>query len=262
MNECKISFVEVCIKNLNFPIKIGSKNKLDGVDTLANITIKAKIDVKKENEFKTQIPAIINNRCNYTGPRELSIKLISFIDSLNAKDIAVNFKFPFFYERASEGLNEKFLIKYPCSYSFKKTSLINFKQKYKVEVPIIAEQYRTIGIPNEFIELPAKIVVSIDSFEAIFFEDLIETVEDNIKNAGKYNLKTTIKDLLSFDNQNKRDLYIIENIKNDFYKKNYIKNCSVEFINRKISFTYSIKVSAEEKLAEKELENADVPLFV
>lgn len=261
MNEFKTNFIDVCIKDLSFPIKIGLKNSSDGTNTLANITVKAKVDAKKENKFKTKVPAIINNRSNYTGPRELSSKLISFIDSLNAKEINVNFKFPFFYERTS-GFNERFLIKYPCSYSFNKTSLINFKQNYKVEVPIIADQYWIIGLQNETVDIPAKIVVSIDSFDAIFFEDLIETVEHNISNVEKYNLKKTIKDLLSFDNQDNKQIYIIENIKKDLYKKNDIENCSVEFINRKIPFSYSIKVSEEKKFTAKEIKNVDVPLFI
>ena len=131
-----------------------------------------------------------------------------------------------------------------------------------MEVPIIADQYWIIGLQNETVDIPVKIVVSIDSFDAIFFEDLIETVEHNISNVGKYNLKNTIKDLLSFDNQDNKQIYIIENIKKDLYKKNDIENCSVEFINRKIPFTYSIKVSEEEKLTANEIKNVDVPLFI
>lgn len=262
MNEFKMSFIDVCIKDLSFPIKIGLKNSSDGINTLADMTVKSTIDRKMENDFKIQVPKIINDIQSYVGPRQLSSKLINFIDTLNAKSINIIFKFPFFYGKRLNELNEKFLVKYPCEYSFSKTSLINYKQTYKVEVPIIAEQYQLIGIPSESIDMPLKIIVEIESFEAIFIEDIIRIVEQNFYKTENHKLKDVIKDLLNIKNQSNTELDLIESIKKDLFKNNEIKNCSVEFNNQRIPYNYSIKVSAEENLVEKEIKNIEVPLFI
>lgn len=262
MNEFKINFIDVCIKDLSFPIKIGLKNSSEGINTLADMTVKSTIDRKMENDFKIQVPKIINDIQSYVGPRQLSSKLINFIDTLNAKSINIIFKFPFFYGKRLNELNEKFLVKYPCEYSFSKTSLINYKQTYKVEVPIIAEQYQLIGIPSESIDMPLKIIVEIESFEAIFIEDIIQIVEHNFYKTENHKLKDVIKDLLNLKNQSNAELDLIESIKKDLFKNNEIKNCSVEFNNQRIPYNYSIKVSTEENLVEKEIKNIEVPLFI
>lgn len=262
MNEFKMSFIDVCIKDLSFPIKIGLKNSSEGINTLADMTVKSTIDRKMENDFKIQVPKIINDIHSYVGPRQLSSKLINFIDTLNAKSINITFKFPFFYGKRLNELDEKFLVKYPCEYSFSKTSLINYKQTYKVEVPIIAEQYQLIGIPSESIDMPLKIIVEIESFEAVFIEDIIRIVEHNFYKTENHKLKDVIKDLLNLKNQSNAELDLIESIKKDLFKNNEIKNCSVEFNNQRIPYNYSIKVSAEENLVEKEIKNVEVPLFI
>ncbi|HMN24205.1 MAG: hypothetical protein IT276_04205 [Ignavibacteriaceae bacterium] len=262
MSEFKISLIDVCIKDLSFPIKIGLKNSSEGINTLADMTVRSTIDRKMENDFKIQVPKIINDIQSYVGPRQLSSKLINFIDTLNAKSINIIFKFPFFYGKKLNELNERFLVKYPCEYSFSKTSLINYKQTYKVEVPIIAEQYQLIGIPSESIDMPLKIIVEIESFEAIFIEDIIRTVEHNFYRTENHNLKDVIKGLLNLKNQSNVELDLIESIKKDLFNNNEIKNCSVEFNNQRIPYNYSIKVSAEDSLVEKEVKNIEVPLFI
>jgi hypothetical protein len=262
MNEVKTKFIDVCIKDLSFPIKIGLKNSSKGINTLADMTIKSTIDRRMENDFKIQVPKLINNIQSYVGPRQLSSKLISFINTLNAKSISITFKFPFFYGTKLNELNEKFLVKYPCEYSFSKTSLINYKQTYKTEVPVIAKQYLIPGIHSELIDMPIKIVVEIESFEAIFIEDIIKIVEQNFYRTENYKLKDVIKDLLSLNNHNNAELDLIESIKSDLFKNNEIENCSVEFNNQRIPYNYSIKVSAEENSVEEEIKNVEVPLFI
>ncbi len=262
MSEFKLNFIDVCIKDLDFPIKIGLKNNAEGINTIAEITVRASIDRRMENEFKIQVPKIINDTQNYVGSRQLSSRLINFIDTLNAKSINVIFKFPFFFGKRINELNEKFLIKYPCEYSFSKTSLISYKQTYKVEVPIIAEQYQLIGVPSESIDLPFKIIVEIESFEAIFIEDIIRTVEQNFYRTENYKLKDVIRDLLNLKNQSNVELNLIDSIKKDLYNNNEIKSCSVEFSNHRIPYNYSIKVSAEESLLGKEIKNKETQLFI
>src|SRR5690554_3301102 len=81
MSEGKRYFIKVSVNKLCFPIKIGLKSKLEGRETNAEISINAEIDKEFENEFEKNILEIINRRDEYTGPMQLSTKLINYIDS-------------------------------------------------------------------------------------------------------------------------------------------------------------------------------------
>jgi hypothetical protein len=206
-----------------------------------------------EAKFEKQVMEIINNKEGYIGPKQLSSSLINYINNLNAKSVNISFSFPFFYEKNLEGTINNVLVKYPCEYLLRKTALINYKQKYRVELPIIAEQYINPRIQEEIINIPAKIVVELEGFETFFIEDLIEIVDKNL------NKSESLLDILSIQNAG---LTLIENIESDLYRENDIEWCSVKLINRRVTHSYSVKLSGKDRAIENEKKYAEAYLFV
>jgi hypothetical protein len=258
MKESRRYFVDVIIRDLSIPIKIGLKNKAEGESTIATITIQAKIEKKTERRFEKQVMEIVNDK-RYIGPKQLGSALMNYINTLNAKAVNISFWYPFFYKNNLKGTKNSTLMKYKCEYILRKTSLINYKQKYKVELPIIAEQYIIPGIQKEIMDVPAKIVVEVEGFETIFIEDIIETINKNLIKREYYTLKESIQDIITLQNTG---LTLLENIESDLYRENDIEWCSVKLINRRIPYTYSLKVSGEDRVIEHEKKYADVHLFI
>jgi hypothetical protein len=259
MNKERINFIDVSIKNLQYPINIGLKKKAEGEQIIANINVQAKIEKKMEGRFESGVIEIISERNKYKGPKQLSSKLIDYLDKLKAASTIINFRYPFFYDRTIKGTNINTLIKYMCEYTIIKNTLKEFKQKYKVKLSIIADKYLIPGLKKEILDIPAKIVVEIEGFDTIFTEDIIEIVERGI-NKNEYNtLRESIKNILNPPNA---ELELIESIESELYKNNDIDSCSVKMINKKLPYDYSVEVSSEERSLEFEKKYAGSYLFI
>ncbi len=232
MEERKRHFISVCMNDIYYPMKVGLKSKTEGENTLSKIMIKAEIERKHSEEFKNRIIEIINDRNKYTGPMQLSDKLISFINTLDANSFIIKFRYPLFVEENFPSTNNKRLMRYYCEQTIIKNSLIKYKKLYKVEVPIIVE-YMIPGIQKDILEIPKKIVIEIDGFESIFAEDIIQIVENTLRNE--------ICDInIVRGNMN---LSMINKLQKELAKKYKNENCSVKVITKKLFYTYSEKLS-------------------
>jgi hypothetical protein len=225
-------FINVCISDLYYPMKVGVKSKAEGENTLVKIMIKAEIEIKHTEEFKTRILEIINDRSRYIGPIQLTNRLISFINTLNANSFVINFRYPLFIEENSPSTNKKRLMKYHCEQIIIKNSLIKYKKLFKVEVPIIVE-YIVPGIQRDILEIPKKIIVEIEGFENIFAEDIIEIVENA--------LRSEICDLTTV--KGNMNLSLLNKLQNELENKYKEENCCVKVISKKLFYTSSEKIS-------------------
>lgn len=224
------------IKDLLFPIKIGLRNRSEGMDTTARISVRAEIKNKIIPDFEDTVISVINDREKYIGPKELSQKIIKYLEDFETKSIEISFKFPFFYKKLKEPRNNM-LSNYACEYKVNSERLKEFQQSYKVEIPLIFDQYLIPGILKEVVEVPAKIIVDAGVNETIFIEDIIETVDWNMRKKEYFAIKDSIKKLFS---QESSEITLLKNIKNDLYKKNDIKWCRSAIVKNRMTYIYSM----------------------
>jgi len=236
MTEKERHFVTVGINNLCYPILIGQKSRLEGNNTLVRILVKADIENKFEPEFESRLDEIMSDRKSYSGPMQLISRLISYINSINSRKFIVNLRYPLFLAGRDSVWGNKHLQRYNCGLSVCKTSLINYKQSFKVEIPVVYEQFIIPGIQKEILNIPVKIVVGIEGFENIFAEDIIETVEEAIY-GNHYNLTSALS--------NDIKKYLLGKLSSKFFNQYNIDSCSVKLMTRKLSHRYSAEISAK-----------------
>lgn len=236
MTEKERQFVTVRISNLCYPIVIGQKSRLEGNNTFARILIKADIENKFEPEFESTVDEIINDRKRYSGPMQLISRLISYINSINSRKFIVSLKYPLFLEGRDSASGNKHLLCYNCEHSVSKTSLINYKQSFKVEIPAVIDEYIIPGIRKEILNIPVRIIVGIEGFENIFAEDIIETVEETIYSNNYHSIYASGNDI---------KMHILKKLSSKFFNQYNIDGCSVKLVTRKLSHRYSEEISAK-----------------
>ncbi|MCB0748008.1 MAG: GTP cyclohydrolase I FolE2 [Ignavibacteriae bacterium] len=254
MNENEKYFVTIGIRDLSYPINIGVKSRAEGVSTITNLTIQAEIEKQYETQVEEQIFNIINDRSNYIGPNQLSKLLMNYLKSLNANKLIINFKYPFFLEKTSPVSKQKQLMKYHCEFSVKKNIYREYKKQYKIEIPVVVEQFLVPGIQKDFLELPVKIVVETEGIETFFAEDIIQLIERNILDSNFINSHN--------ENGDNVKLLLIENIKNELFEKYNVEKCSVKVVNQKMLYSYSVQVSTETEQLKPEAEIEKEFLFI
>lgn len=236
MNKKYRNLVDVCLENLHIPIQIGKKSKVEGDSTITSISIKAKIANIFEDQFEQNVLDIINRTDRYIGPMQLSDNLISYLTSINARALHVEFNYPVFIQKKSSESNQKYLMKYNCKLEVVKTLLFYYTRKHTVEIPVIIREFMIPGIQKDILEIPVVITVEVQGFDIYFIEDIIELVEKQIK--GDYS------DSFSLQSENSK-LLLLERVENELSKEFDVDKCSAKIITRKQSYSYSTKLSDE-----------------
>lgn len=252
MKENEKYFVSISMNDLSYPIKIGIKSRAEGESTITNLTIKTEIEKGYEPQVENNVISIITDRKNYVGPIQLSNKLISYFKSINANKIFINFKYPFFMEKISPFNEQKQLMKYHCEFTVKKNSSDEYIKHYKIEIPIVIEEYFASGIQNEIMELPLKIVVETEGFESLFTEDIIQLVEKIVLESN----------IIGNPNGDDLKLLLVKKIKSELFEKCNVERCSVKIVNQKMLYSYSVEVTSEVEQKENELNYKNEFLFI
>ncbi|MFO7447948.1 MAG: hypothetical protein R6W90_16415 [Ignavibacteriaceae bacterium] len=242
MTEQHREFVNVCLYDLVCPITVGTKSKAAGESTLINIMVEAEIERKYEQDFGKNILEIVNNRDTYIGPMQLSTKIIAYINSINAGNFTIVFRYPVFLEKHRRGSASKYLAKYNCERIIKRTSLITYKKLFVVEIPVILEKHAS-GSTNNSPDVNNKILVKAEGFEPIFAEDIIEIVEDVTDNR--------IYEPQTAEGENIR-LKLSDEIKKRILDRLSCDNCTVKIISEKIQYSYSSVVTGKNEKKEED----------
>lgn len=253
MNNKNRNLVEVCIEGLSFPLQIGKKNKAEGDGTITNISIKTKIANIHEEHFEHDILNIINRRVNYTGPLQLTDRLISYLTSINARSIDIKFAYPLFLEKKFTAVNQKYLMEYNCRFEVQKNFLPFPTRKFTVEIPVIAKEYVIPGIQTDIFEIPVVVVVDVIGSDVYFMEDFVEIVEKKING--------TYSNLLDVLNEDTKPL-LLGKIEKEIYRVFNVEKCSVKMITRKVSYSYSVKLVDEPQVLRVNNEYETEHLFI
>lgn len=236
MVTVKKNLLEVCIEGLEFPLKVVKKSKTDGENTLVTISVRARIEQKFEEQFETDILGIICNSDDYVGLKQLSNKIISYLNSIDARSLDLIFSFPFFIEKYSRNTSQKHSMKYRCQLKVTKNSSFDYSKNYLVEIPVVLKEYLLPGIQKEILDIPAHFLIEMEVFDGYFLEDIIELVEYQFE-------RLNFSPLSIFDDNNRFSL--LEKLKNKLSEEFNTDKCTVKLITQKMLYSFSLGISAE-----------------
>ncbi len=243
MSAGETFFVDVCIDNYFFPIRVASKPNYEGEVTIIKVCVKAKIDDKYEKDFSDNILGIVNDTENYIGLDQLSTKIIAYLNSIDALTAKIDYHYPYFVKRNFSSSGNSFVEKLICTYSFEITTLFKCKKRYRVEIPVnyslvINKYFKTD------IDVPIKIVVEIDGLDTIFVEDIIDVVDNILFTEQDEFRSKNINE--RFDNSYDYRINLMEMIKNDLFKKYNFYSSSVKIIEQRNQYLRHSKISRKE----------------
>lgn len=236
MATVKKNLLEVCIEGLEFPLKVGKKSKTEGENTLVTISVSARIEKKFEEQFETDILGIICNSDDYVGLQQLANKIVSYLNSVDARSIDLIFSFPFFIEKCLRSTTQKHSMKYKCQFKVTKNSSLDYSRNYLVEIPVVLKEYLIPGIQKEILDIPANLQIEMEGFDVYFIEDIVELVENQFEMLNSSPLSI-------FDDNNRFTL--LEKLENKLSGEFNTDKCTVKLMTRKMLYSFSLGLSGE-----------------
>lgn len=213
----KSVFTTIKVDDISFPFILKNKSGLDEKMTIANIVLIAKVQKEYRIDFRKEVTNIINSCVSDWSLNKLLTLLLKYVNSIHALKAEIICKYPFFIFRQDRETEKGFLKKFTCTLSLKKQSLLKYKKKFCIEVPVIRKTYRVPGYESNIAEISTNLLVEMEGFETFNAEDIAETIEKYSRgNAENYTTR------------------LGANIKNELLAKYSVDNCTVKLVDRKI----------------------------
>jgi GTP cyclohydrolase IB len=252
MDNEKRFLVDVGMSNLPFPMKVASRNNKDGQQTVADISIQARIMHEFEARWIDKFIQILHNHRDRIGTSSLKTNILDYLKELEANAVTIDFEYPFFYEKLTPVSKEKCLVRYKCRYSVK-MSVANETPKatFQIKIPIITT-YPLSNKENKggvFGQL-SSIDVEVESDSEIYPEDIIEIVDRHAL-MPVYSFLTE-KDqeyvISVIHSKVKTSVEVIDEIKNEIAKNKKIDWYSVKATNFGMLHSYSTVIGTEKSM--------------
>ena len=251
MKNDKSFLVDVELNNLPFPIKVLSRDNNNGQQTIASISIVARIMHDFEAKWINKFIQILHNHRDTIGTKTMSKNIMEYFNSLNASMVKIDFNYPFFMEKTTPVSNEKCLVKYQCTYSEKKSTVMAPKILMKIEVPVITSYPEMSPIESRtlFGQL-SLVIVTVESAVEIYPESIIEIVEKNALSPVYSFLSEDDEASLiqKIHNNQKTSVEVIDDIKNELSLNQNIEWGSVRSKNYGMLHNYATVVTTEKSL--------------
>jgi len=171
--------VDVMMKGLPFPIKAVSRAKSEGQETVANISIAARINREFEAGWIDHFIKVLHQHRERIGTKYLKKNLDDYLNALNAAYVKIDYQYPFFIEKTTPVSKEKCLVRYLCTYSAKFSSALQEpKIIFCIEVPCISTYPQSeAGKPGGLFGQLSIVAIEMESNRDIFPEDIVAMVD-------------------------------------------------------------------------------------
>jgi GTP cyclohydrolase I len=127
--------VDVGMKGLPFPIRALSRDDAAGQQTVASISVNARVMHEFEAGWIDRFIQLIHKHRDRIGTSFLRENIKDYLSALNASSVRIDFDYPFFIEKFTPASREKCLVKYQCTYSAHVT--VGAKITFKMKVPCL-----------------------------------------------------------------------------------------------------------------------------
>jgi hypothetical protein len=168
---------KIKIDGISFPFFMDNKNSTDKKASIANISLCVKTNLKNEDSFRNDIYNIIKKDAQGSSLNNLLTLLLKYINSINAVNAEIIAAYPYFIFKTMGGTDKGYLKRYTCTLSVKKQSLMKYKKKFIMEVPVLIKRHRIPGEEKEAVNLSTNLTLEIDGFEPFDAEDIAAVIE-------------------------------------------------------------------------------------
>lgn len=249
MSGEKKFLVNVGMRDMPFPLKVVSKTEPEGQTTIANISIEARIMQEFEARWIDRFIQIVHKHHERLGTKTIGENILDYMEALKAKNVRIDFDYPFFIEKTTPVSKEKCLVKYQCTYSARVSTIEEApKIIFKMNIPCIttypASDIETKG--GLFAQL-SILTVEIESKDDIYPEDLVDLV-DKHSLSPVYSFLTE-EDQLSIihkaHSEKKTSVVVIDHIKSDLAHNRKIEWYAVRASNYGMLHSYNTFIGTE-----------------
>ena len=252
MVEEKRMLVDVGMDDLPFPIKALSKANPDGQNTVAKISIKARIMHEFEVMWIDKFVQVLHRHRDAIGTRTLRKNIPEYMKELNATAVRVDFEYPFFVEKLTPISKEKCLVQYSCSYSAKAPSMEKeSKAIFRIKVPCITTYpVSDITIPGGVLGQLSMVAIEIESVNDVFPEDLVAIVDKHAL-APVYSFLNPVDQtdiIRRIHSEKKTSVVMVDEIKGDLMRNKDISYYSVACSNYGMLHSYSTIIRTEKSM--------------
>jgi GTP cyclohydrolase I len=249
MGEEKRFLVAVGLRNLPFPIRAISKVSSTGQQTIANISITARIMSEFETHCIDTLIRILHTHRDELTAGNLQAIILDYLRELRAERVEIDFEYPFFVEKRTPVSREKCLVKYTCYHSVKAPSIESAtKTTFAIEIPAITtypapHMEKTWGLFGQLSKARIELITKTE----VYPEDLVEIVDRHAL-VPVYSYLTDEDQLFLMrkaHTEQKTSVVMTNEIRDDLALKREIEWYSVVCFNYGMIHSYSTLVGTE-----------------
>lgn len=179
MKDEKRFLQDVGMSELPFPMKVLSRDCKEGQQTIANISIAARIMHEFEAHWIDKFVQILHQHRNHLGTETLKGNILEYMNELNATKVKVDYNYPFFIEKRTPVTKEACLVRYMCTFSASATkSDLKPRASLKITIPCITSYPASDSDkPGGLFGQLSSVDIELQSSKDLFPEDIIEIVD-------------------------------------------------------------------------------------
>lgn len=162
-------------------MKVVSRENMDGQNTVATISINARIMQEFEVRWIDTFIRIVHQHRDRIGTKTLKANIKDYLKELKATMIKIDFDYPFFMEKITPVSKEKCLVRYLCRYSVKTSPVDNSPRIFfRIEVPAITTYPGSAeGIIGGLFGQLTIVLIEVEIGKEIYPENLVDIVDRN-----------------------------------------------------------------------------------
>ncbi len=241
--------VDVGLRDLPFPIRAVSRNHPDGQQTVANISINARIMQAFEARWIDKFIQILHSHRDNIGTRTLRGNLRDYIAELQATALKVDFDYPFFVEKLTPVSKETCLVRYLCQYSAKAHSVEDpAVVTFKIQTPCITTYPASDAqSPKGLFGQLSVLDIAVQSKTDIFPEDIVELVDRHVLASvysflGEEDQRAIIEKVHS---EEKTSVVVVDEVKKELARNRDIEWYAIDCSNYGMLHSYSTVIRTE-----------------
>lgn len=245
-------FVEdVGMRDLPFPMRVTSRTHPEGQQTVATISVTARIMREFEARWIDRFIQIVHQHRTGIGTTTLRNNIKDYLKELKASTVRVDFDYPFFIEKITPVTKEKCLVRYLCTCSAKVSSVTKPKVLFKIAVPAITTypQSSLVVGTRPFGQL-SIVTIETDSDREIFPEDMVAIVDKHALSPVYSFLTPEDQDFIihKVHTEVKSSVILVDEVKEELSRNRDISWFSVRCANHGMLHAYSTLVGTEKSM--------------
>lgn len=243
---------DVGISGLPYPMKVSSRDNADGQQTVANISISARIMQKFEARWIDRFMQVVHRHEGHIGTSTMKANILEYMEALKATKVKIEFQYPFFMEKATPVSKEKCLVCYTCTHI---ASVSTAEKKPKVSVRVTVPcmtTYPVSGVdrPGGLFAQMSMVEVEAESEKDLYPEDLVDMVDRHAL-VPVYSFLTEADQeyvIQKAHQEEKTSVVMVDEIKKDLSRMRGIEDYSVSASNYGMLHSHSTSINTAKSM--------------